>query len=37
MSDTIATPCVAESLVRGEPNAQRIALTVLGNRVRELP
>lgn len=26
----------AESLIRGEPNRERIALTVLGDRVREL-
>jgi pyruvate dehydrogenase (quinone)/pyruvate oxidase len=26
----------AESLLRGEPNRQKIALTVLGDRVREL-
>jgi len=26
----------AKSLLRGEPNSQKIALTVLGNRIREL-
>ena len=26
----------AESLVRGEPNREKIALTVLGDKVREL-
>jgi len=26
----------AKSLLRGEPNSQKIALTVLGDRIREL-
>ena len=36
MAVTAAAAKFAKPLLRGEPNSQKIALTVLGDRIREL-
>jgi len=36
LEEALEPPLPAKSLLRGEPNSQKIALTVLGDRIREL-
>jgi Thiamine pyrophosphate enzyme, N-terminal TPP binding domain len=36
LEEALEPPLAAKSLLRGEPNSQKIALTVLGDRIREL-